>query len=282
MMDTFKVLEISCPTCGEIKNINVPESLFAQKKFGTIKIQVPVNAVCPEHQFIVFVDTKGIVRGYEKIDIQMATISPETQVGERGRINLRSLIQIFGIYGIFSLIHAKIFNYPSYIIKDKTFELSEELLNTIGDMILPETLRGSKTIYVLEELDISKIKIKDKDALVMNTQQHILQTPWDVKLKFEEGIVKRALEIIDEDEQIKLLQQDIIRLVNEANHAAFIIQEVNEIYEDDLVNQLAKGLNIKKINNYRFNLIKEFIRRNISKTLVSKIKSRVGEFLSII
>lgn len=282
MMDTFKVLEITCPTCGEIKNINVPESLFAQKKFGTIKIQVPVNAVCPEHQFIVFVDTKGIVRGYEKIDIQMATISPETPAEDRGRINLRSLIQIFGIYGIFSLIHAKIFNYPSYIIKDKTFELSEELLNTIGDMILPENLRGSKTIYVLEELDISKIKIKDKDALVMNTQQHILQTPWDVKLKFEEGIVKRALEIIDEDEQIKLLQQDIIRLVNEANHAAFIIQEVNEIYEDDLVNQLAKGLNIKKINNYRFNLIKEFIRRNISKSLVSKIKSRVGEFLSII
>ncbi|MFX1326188.1 MAG: hypothetical protein ACFE8N_14655 [Promethearchaeota archaeon] len=282
MMDTFKVLEITCPTCGEIKNINVPESLFTQKKFGTIKIQVPINAVCPEHQFIVFVDMKGIVRGYEKIDIQMVSISPEATAGERERINLRSLIQIFGIYGIFSLIHAKIFNYPSYIIKDKRFELSEELLNTIGDMILPESLRGNKTIFVLEELDINKVKIKDKDALVMNTQQHILQTPWDVKLKFEEGIVRRALEIIDEDEQIKLLQQDIIRLVNEANHAAFIIQDVNEIYEDDLVNQLTKGLNVKKINNYRFNLIKEFIRRNISKNLVSKIKSRVGEFLSII
>ncbi|MHA2390599.1 MAG: hypothetical protein ACXAEX_01415 [Promethearchaeota archaeon] len=281
-MDTFKVLEISCPTCGEIKNINVPESLFSQKKFGTIKIQVPLNAVCPEHQFIVFVDTKGIVRGYEKIDIHMTSISPETATDGRRRLNLRSLIQIFGIYGIFSLIHAKIFNYPAYIIKDVKFDLGEEILNTIGDMILPESLRGSNSIFMLEELDINKVKIKDKDALVMNTQQHILQTPWDVKLKFEEGIVKRALEIIDEDEQLKLLQQDIVRLVNEANHAAYIIQDVKEIYEDDLVNQLSKGLNIKKINNYRFNLIKEFIRRNISQSLVSKIKSRVGEFLSMI
>lgn len=282
MSETFKVLEVSCPVCGETKNINIPEAIFSQKKFGTVKIQVPVNAVCPEHQFIVFVDTKGVVRGYEKIDIQMAIITPETDKEVERRLNLRKLIQLFGIYGIFSLIHAKIFNYPSYIIKNKNFEYSEEILNTVGDMILPESLSGSKTIYLLDGPSLNKLNIKDKDALIMDTQQHIFQTPWKVKMKFEEGIVKRALEIIDEQEQLKLLQQDIGRLINEANHATYILQDIKEIYEDELIEQLSKNLKIKTINNYRLNLIKEYIRRSISKTLASRIKNRVGEFLSII
>ncbi|MFX0082124.1 MAG: hypothetical protein ACFE94_10265 [Candidatus Hodarchaeota archaeon] len=280
MSETFKILEVICPMCGETKSINIPESIFSQKKFGTIKIQVPVNAVCSEHQFIVFVDTKGVVRGYEKIDIQMAVISPETEVGRR--INLRNLIQIFGIYGIFSLIHAKVFNYPSYIIKNKNFEYNEGTLNMVGDMILPERFQGRKTIYLLDDPSLNKLNIKEKDVLIMDTQQHIFQTPWNVKMKFEEGIVKRALEIIDEQEQLKLLQQDIGRLINEANHAIYILQGIKDIYEDELIDQLSKDLKIKTISNYRLALIKEFIRRNISKTLASKIKSRVGEFLSII
>ncbi|MBD3342499.1 MAG: hypothetical protein GF353_25590, partial [Candidatus Lokiarchaeota archaeon] len=67
-----KELVLTCPICQKEKAIQVPDSVFAQKKFGTIKIQVPIGAVCPDHQFIVFVDSKGIIRGYEKIDIQMS------------------------------------------------------------------------------------------------------------------------------------------------------------------------------------------------------------------
>jgi len=282
MLDTFKILEITCPTCGEIKNINVPESIFSQKKFGTIKIQVPLKAVCPEHQFIVFVDTKGKVRGYEKIDIHVSSLTQEFEKETERRLSLRSLIQVFGIYGIFSILHAKIFNYPTYILKDENFEFDEDTLNSVGDIILPENIGGSKTIHLLENSDIKQLKIKDKDALIMDTQQHIFQTPWDTKLKFEEGIVKRALDIIDEQEQLKLLQQDIARLINEANFVIALLENVKEIFVDDLIGQISKEFKIGKINNYRLNLIKEYIRRNISRKLVLKIKSRVGEFLSII
>jgi hypothetical protein len=282
MTETFKVLEVVCPTCGKVKNINVPEAIFSQKKFGTVKIQIPMNAVCPEHQFIVFVDTKGTIRGYEKIDILMTAISPEVEREARGRVNLRNLIQIFGIYGIFSLIHAKIFNYPSYIVKDENFEYTEEMLNMVGDNILPETYRGSKTIHIFEETDISKIKVKDKNALIMDSSQHIFQTPWTIKLKFEEQIIKRALEIIDEEEQLKLLQQDISNLISEVNYAVSILQDVDQIYDDELIAKLSKAFTVRKISNYRLNLIKEFIRQNISKKIASKIKNRVGEFLSVI
>ncbi|MCK4287498.1 MAG: hypothetical protein KAX18_14905, partial [Candidatus Lokiarchaeota archaeon] len=177
MLNTFKVLEISCPTCGEMKNINVPESVFSQKKFGIIKIQVPLNAVCSEHQFIIFVDTKGTIRGYEKIDIQITSLTRDFEKETERRLNLRTLIRLFGIYGIFSLVHAKIFNYPIYILKDEEFEFNEETLNTVGDIILPEDLGGKRTIHLLENSDISYLKIKEKETLIMDTQQHIFQTP---------------------------------------------------------------------------------------------------------
>ncbi|MFX1387894.1 MAG: hypothetical protein ACFE9M_11810 [Promethearchaeota archaeon] len=282
MAEPFKLLEVVCPTCGKMKNINIPEAVFTQKKFGTVKIQIPINAVCPEHQFIVFVDKKGIIRGYEKIDIIMGAISPEAERKAAGRINLRNLIQTFGIYGIFSLIHAKIFNYPSYIIKDDNFEYSEDILNAVGDNILPERYRGNKTIHILEEPDINKIKVKDKEALIMDASQHIYQTPWTKKLKFEEGIVKRALDIIDEQEQLKLLQQDISTLISEAHYTVSILQDFDRIYDDELIEKISKAFSMKKISTHRLNLIIEFIRRNISKKIISKIKNRIGEFLSVI
>ena len=281
-METFKILEVACPSCGAVKNINIPEAIFTQKKFGTVKIQVPINAVCPDHQFIVFVDTKGIIRGYEKIDIQMVTLAPEAEMEGERRLNLRTLIQIFGIYGIFSLIHAKVFNYPAYIIKDKIFEFNEDILNSVGDLILPENLRGNKTIHLLEEPNISKIKVKERNALIMDTNQHIFQTPWSEKLKFEEGIIKRALEIIDEQEQLKLLQQDISRFINEVIHSITILEDIKEIYNDDLIEEISKKLKTKKISNYRLNLIKEYIKQNISVKLASKIKNKVEEFLGLI
>ncbi len=116
----------------------------------------------------------------------------------------------------------------------------------------------------------------------MDVSQHIYQTPWTTKLKFEEQIIERALEIIDEEEQLNLLQHDISNFVSEVHYAVSILQDVSEIYDDELIEKLSRALNIKKISNYRLTLIKDFIRRNISKKIVEKIKNRVGEFLSVI
>jgi hypothetical protein len=281
MLETFREVEVVCPTCGETKSINIPESLFSQKKFGTIKIQVPLNAVCPNHQFIVFLDTKGVVKGYEKIDIGMIVVPVETEKEAAGILTLRKLIHLFGIYGVLSLMHAKIFNYPSYIIKDENFEPTIELLNLISNRILPEKYRGRNSIYLLEESDYSKIKLKEKDALLIDTlTQNILQTPWKEKLKFEEQIVKLALEIINEEEQLRLLQQRIAIFIKEAEKTRDILEKVNEIYEEDLIEQVSREALLPKMNQNRLILIKKFIKRQFSRKLASRIKSRVEEFLS--
>jgi sulfur transfer complex TusBCD TusB component (DsrH family) len=278
----YKAIEAICPICGLSKSLNVPEVIFAQKKFGTIKIQVPTGAVCPEHQFIIFVDSKGIIRGYEKIDIQMAMPAAETELEKAGVLTLRKLIQLFGLYGIFSMIHSKVFNYPVYIIKDENFKYSEDVLHAIAEMLLPERYKGDKIVHFLEETNYGKIKLKEKNALLMDTDQHILQTPWDEKLKFEENMLKKALEIIDEEEQLVLMQQAIARLIKEAEYAKSVLEDVKEIYEDDLIEQLSRDLMMPKITHYRLSLIKNFIRQRFSSKLASKIKNKVEEFLDLL
>ncbi len=281
-MVEYKQLAVTCPFCQAGKNLNVPEAIFAQKKFGTIKIQVPPGAVCPNHQFIVFVDTKGIIRGYEKIDIHMS--APTKEEVEEGRITIRTFIQMLGPEGLSSLIHAKTFAYPAYIQMGPRSEgVSEELINQIGENILPEKYRGiSKVYYVDQGEDLSKLKMKDKDSLLIDNQQYILKTPWEEKLKWEQGIINKALEIIDDGEQLIILQQDIARLAKEAEYVKKVLEGEKEIYEDDLIERISRDLMIPKINHYRVTLIKDFIRRRFDSKLPNKIKNKVEEFLGLL
>ena len=116
----------------------------------------------------------------------------------------------------------------------------------------------------------------------MDTHQHIFQTPWDEKLKFEESIIKKALEIIDEEEQLILMQQSIAKFIKEADYTKEILENLKEIYEDDLMDKITKDLMIPKLNHYRLSLIKNYIKQRYSPKLASKIKNKVEEFLDLL
>ncbi len=283
MATPTKPLEITCPICAKVKIINVPEAIFSQKKFGTIKVQIPQKAVC-EHQFIVFVDTKGIIRGYEKIDLLMTAAKPEEKEPpkEKEKLTLNKLLQMYGVYGVFSLLHAKIFKYKSYIMSNKENEEFASSINALFDRLLPEQYRDKSAIEFLYESDLNKIKLKEKDSLLIDANQYIIQTPWVEKLKFEESIVEKALGILNEEEQLILLEQDIARFIKEVEASIKIVESVKEIYEDDLIEKITKDLNIPKINHYRLSLIKEFLKQRISNKLPSKIKNKVEDFLNLL
>jgi len=277
---SYKEIEVTCPTCSIVKVIKVPMRIFSQKKFGTIKIQVPQGGVCKEHQFIVFVDTKGIIRGYDQIDLLMKRVAEGEE--KTRRFSIKHFVDIYGLYGLFCLIHAKIFNYPAYIIRDKESEDFSDVINKIGDTLLPEAYQGTSNVSFFEEIDYNKIKLNDKNAFLMDTHQHILQTPWEEKLKFEEEMIKKALDIFDEDEQVNLIQQSISKLVREAEYVKRVLENVKEIYDEDLVDRIARELMIPKPNYYRISLIKDFIKQRYSPKLAAKIKSKVEEFLNLL
>lgn len=278
---SFKEVEVTCPICEKVKSINIPDRIFSQKKFGNLKIQIPQGAVCAEHQFIAFIDIKGIVHGYEKIDVTMKITFEETIKEKAGVLTLRRMILLFGTYGVLSLMHAKIFNYETYVIINEKFKYNEDLMNLIGDRLLPSNYRGKGKVHLLKETDYGKIKIS-KETLLLNSQHHILQTPWQEKLKFEEKAVKKALEIFDEEEQLLILQKDIANFIKEAEYTIEILEGVKQIYEDELKKKLSKELMLSKMNRYRFNLIKEFITRRISSKITKKITGDYFGYLKTI
>lgn len=279
MQANHKLIKVVCPVCGITKDLNIPENVFTQKKFGSIKIQIPQMAVCPEHQFIVFVDNKGKIRGYERIDLQMETSSEVTE-REEGRITLRNLLKMYGTYGVFSLMHAKIFNFPSYVlIKNESEDLTEDI-NKIGDSLIPIQYQDTPRInFVLVSKQV-KSKLKNKDALIIDENRNILNTPWIEKLKFEEQLIKKTLEIIEEDEQVLLIQQGIAKLIEEAEFTRKLLEDASEIYEDELSERISRELMITKPSLYRISLIKQFIKQRFSEKLASKIKNKTVEFFS--
>ena len=284
-----KKVELTCPACQTFKTIDIPDAIFDQKKFGTIKIQVPPGAVCPEHQFIAFVDTKGIVRGYERIDLLMGIEEEDDfeeihkEVKKEREFSIKKLIKMYGLHGVFSLIHAKLFYYPAYIIKKADDIDISNKLNAFLDDILPENFKElTIPIKFIDDMNYDKIKLKEKNALLIDSQQYILQTPWDEKLKFEESLLTKALEIIDIKEQLVMIRQDIALFMNEAEHAKSLLEDVREIYKEDLILQLSVDLKSAKINKYRLNLIKDYISQRYSKKLSQKIKNKVQEFLNLL
>ncbi len=280
MEETHKEIKISCPVCEKEASIKVPKEIFAQKKFGIIKIQVPPGAACSEHLFIVFVDPKGIVRGYEKIDVFFCKpIDEGAKLSEK--LNLERLTQLFGLYGLFSLLHAKIFNYPSYVIVERGSEDITNVTNDFFENLLPERHRRSCSIKFIEQTAYNKIKIKEKDALLIDSHHQILQTPWDEKLKleFEGEIVKKAMEITDDEDRLIMLQQAIERIIKEAEYVKDILLKVKEIFDEDLIDKVSNVLMLPKMNHYRLTLVKDFIKKRYSPKLPLKIKNRVVDSL---
>ncbi|MEJ2251658.1 MAG: hypothetical protein P8Y70_02555 [Candidatus Lokiarchaeota archaeon] len=280
-MSEEKELELTCPICQKVKKIRVPAQVFAQKKFGSIKIQVPPGAVCPDHQFIVFLDPKGLVRGYEKIDILMGK-TKEVDVITGGEVSLRQIINNFGLYGAFSLLHAKLFNYPAYIMRSDGSDISDESLNTFFENLIPNVYNIPNKIQIIQETNIDSVKLKEEDALLIGPNNNILQTPWKEKLDFEEDIIRKAIEIFNQKEQIMLVKQDINNFIKEVEQTKTILSNFDEIYESDLIDQVTKDLKISKLSKNRFSIIKDFIRRNISPDLIKKIKNKVQEFLNFL
>jgi len=276
-------VSLTCPICKEKNTINVPEKVFEQKQFGSIKIQVPPGAVCSDHQFIVFLDPKGLVRGYERIDILMGDKSAkaieEAEEGVGKKLSINVLVKELGLYGVFSLIHAKLFGYPSYIIRDEVSDGFSKRINTFFDEITKNQYSNPQKIEFLEVTDYNKVDLERENALLIDRHNNIMQTPWNEKLKLEEELIQKALEIINPEEQKVIIQQNIKNFTKEVKHTLRIIENVKQIYDKDLITQLEKDLKLSNVSNFRINLIRQFIISNISEELGNKIKNKVKDFL---
>jgi len=277
----LKRFDVSCPKCGSGNEISIPDSLFVQKKFGTVKIKVPQGAVCKDHNFIVFISTKGQIIGYDIIDASVSLDQKEERPGDLIDLTLDELINVFGFNCVAGFIHAKLFDYPSSIIRNEEFALDIEQLNELFERLIPPKYRNSNAIRD-DEFDsyvfpnpyyyYSTIKRENTDAFLINNRKLVIQVPWQIHIDFERSILSNALSKKDKSEQLKYLAQYINQFISDVEFVQNLLENVKSIREKELIKKIKDKLIVSTINKNRILVIKEFINRRISKEVGSKIK----------
>jgi len=282
MSNEIKILMPACPKCGVSKKIPIPASVFTQKTFGLIKIQVPQGGCCEDHQFIVIADSEARIIGYEAID--MSVSKEEEQLPEMEsevKFPLKYLINKLGFNSVAGLIHAKLFKYDSFIIRSDVADISMEDLNEYFDLMIPEPYRNSIKIDTINfdpqifpnpGYFYSLVANQRTKAFLFNPRKHIVQMPWYTNIYYETHIINYALERADPKEQTKIISDSIGRFISDSEFAKTILDGVKKISEKEFMKTLDEKLALTTINKYRMALINEFLRRRVSVDLIKKIK----------
>ncbi len=277
-------VSLRCPICQKENNIEIPDDILAQKEFGSIKIQIPPGAVCPDHQFIVFLGVEGKVRGYERIDVFMGREQEERKIEEISEgISLNQLVEEFGLYGVFSLIHSKLFSYLPYVVRDDISEEFSHQLNEYLNEITDNNYSNPLEIKILKKPDFDVLNIDEDNTLILDENNNIIHTPWGEKLSLEEGLIRDALDILNPSEQKIIIKQRVDSFLKTVKHTVRILNDLKKnkkINNQDLMKKLTKDLNRSDISHNYVEIIKCFIIRNISRDLGEKIIKRTEDFLS--
>jgi hypothetical protein len=260
---------IQCPNpeCKTNKTIQVPSYLFENKKVGLVKIQIH-KGVCCDHQFVVFLDKKGGVKGYENIDFQL-DLSQFANRTIGTQFFLKDLLNQYQQTAVMNILHALIMKYPiSALVGEKD---NTKAMNSLLISFLPDEWKKPFVVNGISERDFKKAKIEDD--LVVNPEGYLAQVPWqDIPLIYENSLVQKALDILDDESQGIIIQQELEMLNARMKFVIELLGKEKQIYEDDLRDRLSKQFNMT-ITDHDILYIKRLISRR-SKADVSKIKIR--------
>jgi hypothetical protein len=145
-------VEIRCPTCGKVGNVEVAEEFMKSVSRGLLAINVATKIIC-KHSFIAYVDKNLAVRDYFVADFQIEILEitpfksyddkiiPEKDIVDVDliKLNLNASLLSYILKSIFSkqkivliveqsFLHAHILNFFKYITKN-TFEIDLNLIS---------------------------------------------------------------------------------------------------------------------------------------------------------
>jgi len=281
MQVQYKSIHVTCPRCGAEKSVPVPITLFSEKKLGHVKIQVPKGAVCQDHVFIVFLDVQGRIIGYETVDLSILSLADIKTRKDGKTISLKEFIDIMGFQCFAGLIHAKLFNYPLYIIVKNEFKVNLDVINNVLDDLMPEMYKNTRSlktfkydedIYPLVTYFYALVKNMRKTAFLMNNRKHIVQMPWKTGLVLEQSIINSALSKDDKNEQLKFIAFYISKFLEDVEKTLIIVKSVKKMSKKDLVKKLKEIAITSTVSKNYISFIKEFVHRRISPELAKKIQ----------
>jgi len=242
--------------------------------------------VCDKHPFILFLDNNAIVKGYEKIDFQfdMPIEEEEVEITEEiiTKFSINDILKKWGTYILYNLLHGYIFNYPIYILIRKEIPDLTDSINELFPKFIPTQLNKTGNISSIEFKTYDAIELTEDKSLLIDPSGIVIQSPWRSKLKFEEEIVKKALDIIDVQGQNIIIKKEIEKFLIQANKIVDLLKQVKNIYDVDLIAKLSDELMQPKISNDHLTALREYIARKYDPKIVKKIKNKVGEFLQFL
>ncbi len=268
-------LKVTCPVkdCGHSKDIKVPSYVFQNKAFGTLKIQIHKGIVCPEHQFVIFVDKKGKIRGYEKIDLQLTIAKKPAPEEDEVTTSLSELTETVGEFASLNIFHAFLLNVPIVIfVKEDSENLKNNspIQKMIKELFL-NVIKINEPLRYMKRADFKNFKMVN--TLAIDEEGYILSSPWEInKFDLEQGILEKALETQDFKAQGIIFRQAVSKLIKKVEFISDFIKK-GEIYEEDIKSKIRNKFLQKKVTNYDVDIIKEILKFRYSAD-VSKIKIR--------
>lgn len=270
----FKI-EVTCPNpdCKKSNFVKIPSYLFDNKKIGTIKVQIHAD-ICCEHEFIVFVGKmKGKppkVRGYETVDLAI-DLSKIIKTNKNNQIFLKDLLKNYGDYAVSSCLHALMLNCQIIFLRTEHDPNQSNQITNLLTNFLPSQYQ-SDIITISHILEIEYKRAKITDALVVNPQGLIANTPWsDISLTIEKQLIQKTLEILDDSLQPMILKQELETLFEKAQFIASIIKK-DHIFEEELSQKISQEFD-KQISKSELKLLKQIVEHRFKGNL-KKIKIR--------
>jgi len=244
-----KDIQVQCPVCQKNQMIKVPNYIFDNKKVGNIKIQI-YKGICCEHQFILFLNKKGDIRGYETIDMNIDLSEVEAS-RSKDKIYIRDMLKTYGDYAVSCVIHSLLLNIPIIILRTKYEGSRASEFTSLFNKLLPDS-PNKKILLVSNILEMEYQKAKIEDALVINPTGIVINTPWkDMQLDFETNAVN---------------------LFKEAEFIKAIIDK-GDIIEDDIKRKIAFNFS-HELSNKQLDLLKQILEHRY-KSNVKRIKNRL-------
>lgn len=269
-MTANKEVHISCPVCSKEKNISLPANLFETKKMGLIKIQIE-EGICCEHRFIAFFNKNGKNAGYEKLDF---AINLEKSTKEEEKIYLRDILKLYGDYCVQNLFHSVIINMPITLLHTK-YEPKNiaPLYNRFFAHFLPEKYQNPMLFSWYYDLEYKKKPTYD--TFVVTTKGFIENTPWRyIEMNFEKNLIKKSMDIIDDESQTIILQQEFQQLFDKCDALNELMKGWKKITEDEALEEIQKFY--PDIDEYLFQLLLQILqyRYNVDISMIKPSKKK--------
>ncbi|MCF2139812.1 MAG: hypothetical protein K9W44_07150 [Candidatus Lokiarchaeota archaeon] len=235
-MSGTKKVHIICPECSKEKDIEVPSSLFETKKVGLIKIQID-EGICCEHRFLAFFSKSGNNAGYEKLDL---SLNLEEIEKNKEKVYLRDLLKKYGDYCVQNILHAVIINMPITLLHTKYEHKNlAPIYNRFFAQFIPKKYQNPFLFSWYYDLEYKKKPTYD--TFVITTEGFIENTPWRyIELDYEKELIKKALDIIDDESQVLILQQEFQQLFDMSEALIELLKNWSKISFDDALTEFQK------------------------------------------